>query len=97
MPAGVRQLDGIVLAILFFQEGNVRKMKSIHLLLSAVLLTLAAVWARAAAQGLEQALVSTGVECCVKGLRARTRAFSNINSFWPARIFTRAPEYRIFV
>jgi hypothetical protein len=70
-------------------------MKSIHLLFSAVLLTLATVWARAAAQGLEQALVSIGVECCVKGLRARTRLFSNINSLWPARIFTRAAEPRI--
>jgi hypothetical protein len=72
-------------------------MKSMHLLLAAVLLTLATVWARAATQGLEQALVSIGVDCCLKVLRARTRAFSNINSLWPARIFTRAAEHRIFV
>jgi hypothetical protein len=64
-------------------------MKSIDLLLSGGLLTLATVWARAATQGLEQALVSTGVECCLKGLRARTRVFSNINFLWPARIFTK--------
>jgi hypothetical protein len=35
-------LAGMVLAVLFFQEGKVRKMKSIHLLLSAVLLSAAA-------------------------------------------------------
>ncbi len=68
-------------------------MKFIHLLLSAVLLTSATVWARAAAQGLDQALVSIGVECCMKGLRARV--FPNINFLWPARIFTRAGEHRI--
>ena len=65
-------------------------MKSMNLLLSAMLLTVATVWARGAAQGVEQALVSIGVECCLKVLKARTRAFSNINSLWPARIFTRA-------
>jgi hypothetical protein len=64
-------------------------MKSIHLLLSAALLTLAAAWARAAAQGLEQAFISIGVECCVKGLRARRKG-SHINFLWPAGIFTRA-------
>jgi hypothetical protein len=59
-------------------------MKSIHLLLSAVLLALAAVWARAAVQGLEQALVSVGVDCCVKVLRTRRRALLNtIRSVWP--------------
>ena len=68
-------------------------MKSIHFLLSAVLLVLATVWARAAAQGLDQALISIGVECCMKGLRARV--FPNINFLWPARIFTRAGEHRI--
>jgi hypothetical protein len=72
-------------------------MKSMHLLLSAVLLTVATVWARAAAQGIEQALVSIGVECCLKVLGGRTRVFSNINFLWPARIFTRAAEPRIFV
>ena len=70
-------------------------MKSIQLLLSTVVLTAAAVRARAAAQGLDQALVSLGVECCVKILRARTGAFSNIHFLWPARIFTRATEHRI--
>ena len=94
MSAGVRQLDGIVLAFLFFQEGKVRKMKSIQLLLSVVLVATTTVWARAAAQGLEQALVSIVVECCVRGLRARTRVFSNINFLWPARIFTKAPEHK---
>jgi hypothetical protein len=59
-------------------------MKSMHLLLAAVLLTVATVWARAAAQGIEQALVSIGVECCLKVLRARTRALPNtISSVWP--------------
>ena len=69
-------------------------MKSMHLLLSAMLLTVATVWARAAAQGLEQALVSMGIECCVKGLRARTRAFSNVNFLWPVRIFTTAVGHK---
>jgi hypothetical protein len=62
-----------------FQEGKVSEVKCIHLLLSAMLLTVATVWARASAQGIEQALVSTGVECCVKALRARTKALSIIN------------------
>ena len=35
-------------------------MKSMHLLLAAVLLTLATVWARAATQGLEQACIYRG-------------------------------------
>ena len=52
-------------------------MKSINLLLAAVLLTMATLWARAAAQGIEQALVSIGVEWCLKVLRARTRALPN--------------------
>jgi hypothetical protein len=47
--------------------------------LSAVLLTVVTLWARASAQGIEQALVSTGIECCVKALRARAKAFSIIN------------------
>ena len=67
-------------------------MKSIQLLLSTVVLTAAAVRARAAAQGLDQALISLGVECCVKILRARTGAFSNIHFLWLARIFARAIE-----
>jgi hypothetical protein len=59
-------------------------MKSMQLLLSAVLLTVATVWARAAAQGIEQTLVSIGVECCLKVLKAGTRALPNtISSVWP--------------
>ena len=52
-------------------------MKSIHLLFAAVLLTAATVWARAAAQGIEQALVSIGVEYCLKILRVRRKALPN--------------------
>jgi hypothetical protein len=93
MSAGVRHLAGIFFAILFFQKGKVRKMKFIHLQLSGVLLTVATVWARAAAQGVEQALVFIAVECCLKGVRAKTRAFPNIIScVWPARISTKALE-----
>ena len=59
-------------------------MKSIYLLLSAVLVATTTVWARAAAQGIEQTLVSIGVECCLKVLGARTRALPNtISSVWP--------------
>ena len=59
-------------------------MKSMHLLLAAALLTVAAVWARAATQGIEQALISIGVEYCLKVLRAGTRALPNtISSVWP--------------
>jgi hypothetical protein len=61
-------------------------MKSMNLLLAAVLLTMTTLWARAAAQGIEQALVSLGVECCLKVLRARTRALPNIiGSLWPEK------------
>ncbi len=71
-------------------------MKSIYLLLSAVLVATTTVWARAAAQGIEQALVSIGVECCLKGLRARTRALPNtISSVWPVGIFTKASQHKI--
>jgi hypothetical protein len=52
-------------------------MKSMNLLLAAVLLTVATVWARAAAQGIEQALISIGVEYGLKVLRAGTRALPN--------------------
>ena len=52
-------------------------MKSIHLLFAAVLLTAATVWARAAAQGIEQALVSVGVEYCLKILRLRRKSLRN--------------------
>jgi hypothetical protein len=55
-------------------------MKSMHLLLAVALLTVAAVWARAATQGIEQALVSVGVECCLKIIRATTRALPNISA-----------------
>ena len=59
-------------------------MKSMHLLLAAVLLTVATVWARAATQGIEQALVSIGVDFCLKVLGTRKRAFPNtIRSVWP--------------
>ena len=71
-------------------------MKSMHLLLAAVLLTVATVWARAAAQGIEQALVSIGVECCLKVLRARTRALPNtISSVGRIRIWRAAFENKI--
>ncbi len=60
-------------------------MKSIYLLLSAVLVATTIVWAWATAQGVEKALVSIGgVECCLKVLRARTRVLPNtISSVWP--------------
>ena len=45
-------------------------MKCVQLILSAVLLTVATVWARAAAVGLEQALVSIGIN-----LAARVRSY----------------------
>ena len=70
-------------------------MKSIHLLLAAVLLTVATVWARAAAQGIEQALISIGVECCLKVLRAGTRALPNKALFGRIRISTAAFENKI--
>ena len=59
-------------------------MKSIYVLLSAVLVATTTVWAWATAQGVEQALVSIGVDCCLKVLRARTRALPNtMSSVWP--------------
>ena len=71
-------------------------MKSIYLLLSAVLVATTTVWARAAAQGIEQTLVSIGVECCLKVLGARTRALPNtISSVWPVEIFTKASQHKI--
>jgi SpoU rRNA methylase family enzyme len=84
MFAGGRQLAGIFLALVFFQQRKVRKMKSIYLLFSAVLVATTTVSARAAAQGVEQALVSIAVEYGSKVLRATTRAFPNINFLWPA-------------
>ena len=69
-------------------------MKSIYVLLSAVLVATMTVWARAAAQGVEQALVSVAVEYGSKVLRARIRAFPNINFLWPARISTKALEHK---
>jgi hypothetical protein len=68
-------------------------MKSMHLLLAAVLLTVATVWARAAAQGIEQALISIGVEYGLKVLRARTRALPNTIS--RIRISTAAFEDKV--
>jgi hypothetical protein len=52
-------------------------MKSIHLVFAAMLLTVATVWGRAAAQGIEQALVSVGVEYCLKILRLRRESLPN--------------------
>jgi len=62
MFAGVRQLAGIFLAIVFFQHRKVRKMKSIYLQLSVSLAAATQVWVQAAAQGVEQALVSVTVD-----------------------------------
>jgi hypothetical protein len=71
-------------------------MKSMHLLLAAVLLTAATVWARAAAQGIEQALVSIGVEYCLKVLRGRTKALQNRSDlFGRIRISKTAFENKI--
>jgi hypothetical protein len=94
MSGGIRQLAGIFLALVFFQQRKVKKMKSLYVLLSAVLVATMTVWARAAAQGVEQALVSVAVEYGSKVLRARTRAFPNINFVWPARISTKALEHK---
>jgi hypothetical protein len=57
-----------------FQKGKVRKIKSIHLLLTAVLLTVATVWAGAAAQGVEQALVSIAFEALLKGCKSNNQS-----------------------
>jgi hypothetical protein len=92
MSGGIRQLAGIFLALVFFQQRKVKKMKSIYVLLSAVLVATMTVCARAAAQGVEQALVSVAVEYGSKVLRARTRAFPNFNFVWPARFSTKALE-----
>ena len=70
-------------------------MKSMHLLLATVLLTAATVWARAAAQGIEQALISIGVECCLKVLRARRTLPNTVCSIWRVRISTAAFEDKI--
>jgi hypothetical protein len=55
-------------------------MKCVQFVLSAVLLTLTTVWARAAALGLEQAFVSIAVESCVKSLRAKGYFLNSIGS-----------------
>jgi hypothetical protein len=58
-------------------------MKFVHLFLTAVLLTAATVWGRAATQGIEQALVSTGIECGLKVLSGMTSVLPNsISSVW---------------
>jgi hypothetical protein len=88
--AEIFALAGTFLAIRFFEKAG-RKMKSIYLILSAALVAMATLWARAAAQGLEPALVSVGAEFFLKGLRATTRAFSNINSL-AGENFHQAPE-----
>ena len=92
MSGGIRQLAGIFFAIVFFQQRKVKKMKSLYVLLSAVFVATMTVWARAATQGVEQALVSVAVEYASKVLRARTRAFPNFNFLWPARILIKALE-----
>ena len=61
-----------------FYETEMRKMKYIHFFVSAVLVMVTAVWIRAAAQGLDQALLSIAVEAVLKTLRARTTVLPNI-------------------
>ena len=52
-------------------------MKSMHLLLATVLLTLATVWARAAVQGIEQALVSIrGGRVLPEGSKGKDKSFT---------------------
>ena len=59
-------------------------MKYIHFLVSTVLVTVTAVWIRAAAQGLDQALASIAVEAVLKTLKVRTTVLPNIlSSFRP--------------
>ena len=59
-------------------------MKCIHFLVSTVLVTITAVWIRAAAQGLDQALASIAVEAVFKTLKVRTTVLPNIiSSFRP--------------
>ena len=59
-------------------------MKYIHFLVSTVLVTVTAVWIRAAAQGLDQALASIAVEAVLKTLKVRTTVLPNvIGSFRP--------------
>jgi len=55
-------------------------MRYLHFLVSAVLVTLTAVWIRAAAQGLDQALASIAVEAVLKTLKVRTTVVPNIIS-----------------
>jgi len=55
-------------------------MKSIHFLVSTVLVTVTGVWIRAAAQGLDQALASIAVEAVLKTLKVRTTVLPNIIS-----------------
>ena len=71
-------------------------MKSIHLLFAAVLLTAATVWARAAAQGIEQALVSIGIEYCLKVIRQGQQPYRILSLlFGRIRISTAAFEGKI--
>ena len=59
-------------------------MKYLHFLVSTVLVTVTAVWIRAAAQGLDQALASIAVEAVLKTLKVRTTVLPNIlSSFRP--------------
>jgi hypothetical protein len=50
------------------------------LFLAALLLTGTALWARIAAQGVEQALLSTAIEWSLNGIRAWVRPFPNAAS-----------------
>src|SRR5262249_17442764 len=70
---------GTLLAILFCERER-EKMKCMHFLVSTVLVTVTAVWIRAAAQGLDQALASIAVEAVLKTLKARTTVLPNIIS-----------------
>ena len=71
-------------------------MKYVHFLASALLVTVTAVWIRAAAQGFDQALASIAVEAVLKTLRAKTTVLPNIiSSFRPARTVTMTFERKI--
>ena len=67
-------------------------MKSIHFLVSTVLVTVTAVWIRAAAQGLDQALASIAVEAVLKTLKVRTTVLPNIISSFRPTTMTFEPE-----
>ena len=71
-------------------------MKYIHFLVSAVLVTVTAVWIRAAAQGFDQAVASITVEAVFKTLRAKTTVLPKIiSSFHSSRILAMTLERKI--